>query len=105
MGFKDIGKWLRIAGQFAPQILLLTPLAPIAGQVSVAIQEAEKIPGASGQEKLDHVVKIAQQAASANNAVDTNVQIDPAMIPTATADAVKTVVDTVNGIHKVSGAK
>jgi hypothetical protein len=55
--------------KLAPVLLALTPLAPIADEVTAAIQEAEAIRGASGPEKLQHVVNIAVEAAKAANEV------------------------------------
>lgn len=53
--------------KIAPALLALTPLAPIADDIMAAIQEAEAINGASGPEKLAHVVNIAVDAAKAIN--------------------------------------
>lgn len=53
--------------KIAPVLLALTPLAPIADDITAAIQEAEGIAGASGPEKLAHVIAIAVDAAKAVN--------------------------------------
>lgn len=63
-----IGHFFHRLGQVAPAILAITPLAPIAGIVQAAIQEAEAIHGAgSGPAKLAHVVAIVTDAAQAAN--------------------------------------
>lgn len=94
----NIGRWIQIAAQFAPQVLLFTPLAPIAGIVSQAIQEAEQIKGATGPQKLAHVTNIAIDAAAATNAKVGRMVIDPNAVRVASASAISTVVTIINGI-------
>lgn len=95
-----LSQWLQIATQFAPQILLFTPLAPIAGNVAAAIVQAEQIKGATGPQKLAKVTAVAVEAAKATNAQAGRVVVDPEMVSSASAQAVSLVVTVVNGIHK-----
>lgn len=94
-----IPHWLKIVAKIAPQILALTPLAPIAPAVAAAIAEAEQMPGKSGAEKLAHVVNVAGESADALAAA--GVQIDPAAVRAAAAGVISTVVDVTN-IHKIA---
>lgn len=75
----------------APKVLAVTPLAPIARPVQKAIAEAEAMKGASGQEKLAHVVEVAGDAADA--AAAAGVHVDPNAVRAAAAHAVSTAVD------------
>lgn len=68
MNLSKLGSFLKRVGKIAPTLLLLTPLAPIADEITAAIQEAEAIPSATGPEKLQHVINIAITAATAVNA-------------------------------------
>lgn len=61
------GTFFSVLKKFGPQILKLTPLAPIAEEVEAAIADAEQIPGATSTEKLNHVVNIAAESAQAVN--------------------------------------
>ncbi len=81
----------------APKILALTPLKDLAIPVGEAIGEAEMIPGASGAEKLAHVVNVA--GASADALAAAGVKIDPVAVRAAAGHAISTVVDVTN-IHK-----
>lgn len=87
-------KWLKMLAHVAPKVLLLTPLAPIAPAVQAAIAEAEAIPGASGHDKLAHVVQIASNAAQIAKA--SGVNIDPDAVEQAAEKAVSTAVDITN---------
>lgn len=90
----SLKSWLKTLAKVAPKVLLLTPLAPIAPAVQAAIAEAEAIKGASGQEKLAHVVKIAVNAAEVAQA--SGVNIDPNAVEVAAEKAVSTAVDITN---------
>lgn len=94
-------KWLSLIQMLAPIILtsVKPELAPIAGNVSSAIQEAEQIKGATGADKLQHVQNIAHAAA---DSVNTAVGKEVVHIPTldnAIQDGVSTVVSVANLVH------
>lgn len=61
-----LGTFFKNVAKVAPLILSLTPLAPIAEEVTAFIQEAEAIKG-SGPEKLAHVKTMTLEAAKAIN--------------------------------------
>lgn len=95
-----IGHFFHIVGTFAPLILANTPLAPIAGAVTAAIQEAEAIHGSgSGAEKLAHVTAIAVDAAHAANAQAGHQVIDPAAVQSEAATVISAVVQAANLAH------
>lgn len=92
-----LGHFFRNVGKFAPVILALTPLAPIAGPVQAAIAEAEAIHGdGAGAAKLAHVVAIAKDAADAANAQAGHEVIDPSTVEATATQVVSTVVNVVN---------
>lgn len=95
----SLPKWLQILAQVGPQVLMFTPLAPIAAPVVAAIGEAEAMQGASGQEKLAHVVNIATDAATAANTQAGHVVIDPALMQATAATAISTAVNVTNMVH------
>lgn len=96
-----VSKILSLIGLFAPQILRLTPLAPVADAVAEAMQEAQGVEGASNQQKLDHVVNIAVEAARGINAEAKQTVIDPAMVQATAGSIISSVKQTVNLIHDV----
>jgi hypothetical protein len=85
-------KWLEILSSVGPLVLAQTPLAPIAPAVITAIGEAASLPGATGPEKLAHVVNIATNAAQAVNAQAGRVVIDPTVLQSTAESAISTVV-------------
>lgn len=92
-------KWLKTLAQFGPQILLFTPLAPIAPAVTVAIHEAELLKGATGAEKKAHVLNIVTAAASGANAQAGKEVVDAAQVAATASQAIDTIVSVVNTIH------
>jgi hypothetical protein len=84
----DARMLLSIIGQVAPKVLLFTPLKPIAGKVAEAMVEAQGIPGATREEKLAHVKRIALQAAEATNAEAGHVVLDPALVEATAAESI-----------------
>jgi hypothetical protein len=92
-------KWLSMVATIAPMILMYTPLAPLAQYVGPGIQEAELIPGASGTDKLSHVISIVRNGIAATNAQAGRVVIDPQLSDTVIASGVGTVVSVVNLVH------
>ena len=102
-------KWsafAHLAQTFAPALIMaLNPkLAPLAGAIANGIAEAEQIPGASGKEKLQHVLNITDQAATGINNVAGKVVVDPAGLHEAATEAVDTTVAVLNLVHPVAVA-
>jgi hypothetical protein len=95
----SLPKWLQVLAQVGPQVLMFTPLAPIAGVVVAAIGEAQAMQGASGQAKLAHVVNIATDAAQAANLQAGRVVIDPAVLQATAATAISTAVSVTKMVH------
>lgn len=93
----SIPRWLAILQTVGLAALQASPLAPIAAPVAVAIGEAEAIRGASGADKLAHVLVIAKQAAA--TAQELGVTIDPQLVEQAGAKAISTAVDVTNLVH------
>ena len=92
-----LGRFLQNVGHFAPLILAVTPLAPIAPAVAAAIAEAEQIQGASGRDKLAHVIAVATRSAEVAQA--SGVPIDPAAVQAAAVDVIAAVVSVANLAH------
>ena len=92
-----LGRFLRRLGRVAPQILALTPLAPIAPAVAAAMAEAEQIAGATGRDKLAHVVAVATRAAEV--AQLSGVPIDPADVQAAAGDVIGAIVAVAKVAH------
>lgn len=93
------GTFLKIARTVGPVVLQFTPLAPIAGAVTIAIGEAQQIEGASGSEKLAHVTAIAMQAAQAANDQAGHQVIDPAVVAATAQSAISTTVGAIKIVH------
>lgn len=94
----SLPKWLQILQTVGLAALQASPLAPIAMPVAIAISEAEAISGATGQQKLAHVLAIATAAASTAQAEGVN--IDPTLIASTAAKAISTAVDVTNIVHQ-----
>ena len=95
-----LGHFFQRVGKIAPAILVFTPLAPIAGPITAAIQEAEAIHGAStGAEKLAHVVAVAKEAAKVANAAAGHTVVNEVGIEAAAAHAIGAVVSAANAVH------
>jgi len=97
-----MNKWLALVKLLAPIILTTVKpeLAPIAGNITDAIGEAEQIKGATGQEKLAHVKNIAVSTANSINTAKGKTVIDPTSLTGAIDQSVSTVVSVVNLIHE-----
>lgn len=95
----SLPNWLRILAQIGPQVLLFTPLAPIAPVVVSAIGEASAMAGATKAEKLAHVVNIATDAAAAVNVHVGHEVINPAVIQATAASAISSAVQITNMVH------
>jgi hypothetical protein len=104
----DMSKWstfLKIAAKVGPIALQFTPLAPIAGAVTVAIGEAEQIEGASSADKLAHVTAVAVDAANAANIQAGRIVLDPVAVQQEAASAISTTVGAINLIHAAQPVK
>ena len=89
--------WLKTVLHFAPVVLSATPLAGFAPFIAAGIHAAEQIPGASGTEKLNAAVTIAQAGIMAAQAAGAHV--DAAVTNQALVDGVNAVVKGVNSFH------
>lgn len=94
-------KWLSLIQMIAPIVLTAVKpeLAPIAGNVTAAIQEAEAMKGASGADKLQHVINIGHAAADAVNIATGKEAIHIPTLDNALQDGVSTVVSVANLVH------
>lgn len=94
-------KWLSLVQMLAPIILTAVKpsLAPIVGNVTAAIQEAEQIKGASGTDKFQHVQNIAHAAADSVNTAAGKEVIHIPTLDNALQDGVSTVVSVANLVH------
>ena len=97
MGF---GSWFSMIGKFAPFILAAIPGVPpaIIPYVAAAIQSAETIPGASGQQKLAAAVTIAQTGFAAAQAAGAHV--NATVVNDSLAAGTSAVVNAVNAFHQ-----
>lgn len=93
--------WVRL---LAPMILANIPAtSKIAGQVSVGLDEAEAIHGGgTGAEKLQHVINIGREAASAVNAERPGT-IDPNTVESAITEGVNTAFAVAKVVHDAHG--
>lgn len=100
----NLEKWLGAIQALAPILLpLVSPeLAPIAGSITDAIQQAEQL-GAAGtlSDKLSHVQKIASDAAATANTVAGKTVVDPTLLDKAVNDAVSTTVSVANLVTQI----
>lgn len=87
---------------FAPLLIttLKPSLAPIAGNITDAMDEAEGMQGATGAQKLEHVKKMAASAADAVNTAKGHVVIDKSSLDQSVTEAVDTAVAVNNLVHK-----
>jgi len=97
-----MSKWRALIQTLAPIILtsVKPELAPIAGQITDAINEAELIKGASGSAKLQHVKNIATNAINSLNVAKGKEILNTTDVNNAVDTAVSTVVQAINLIHK-----
>ena len=93
------GAWFTILKRLAPVALALTPAAPLAPFIAVAIQAAEQIPGASGPTKLAIAREIVKISVNATNAQLGYAKVDPELVDEAIENGINTVVAVVNAKH------
>lgn len=94
-------KFIAVAKIFGPQILALTPLAPIAEEVAEGIALAEQLPGASGAEKLEKAKQIAVLAAKAANDQAGKELVNTAEVEASAGAVISGVVNSVNHIKAI----
>ena len=92
----NLKSWLGIVKKVAPAVLLLTPLAPIAPFIILGIEIAEKIPGASGPEKLEIAKAIARVGINAANAKADSPVIDPEAVDQLVTSSINAIVAATN---------
>ena len=94
-------KWLELIKLLVPIIIpVVSPkLAPLAPVIATGINEAEQLPGASGQDKLNHVINLATTTATGINAATGKTVVDPQHVTDAAASVISTIVDVANIIH------
>lgn len=101
-------QWLSVIQSVGAVIIpLMSPsLAPIAGSITDAIQQAEQM-GAAGTltDKLSHVQKVALDAATVTNAAAGKTLVDTTLLGTIVSDAVAAVISTANLITEAKAAK
>jgi len=95
-------KWFFLVDTFAPLILALTPLAPIASAVAKGIQEAEALIGATSEQKLAHAVNIARAGIEALNAQLGRVVVDPAIGTSLVSKCISVIVTVTNLVHQAT---
>lgn len=95
-------KWLALAKLLAPIIItsVKPELAPIVGEVTDAIVEAEQIKGATGPQKLEHVTKIAINTAKTINVAKGKEIINVDELSSAINSGITTVVRAINIVNK-----
>lgn len=92
--------WLQLVAHLTPVVLSLLPgAAPLAPLVAVAIQTAEAIPNATGDQKLRHAQELVTLGAAAINVAAGHQVVDPALAATISGSAISTIVDEANRIH------
>lgn len=101
MGF-DWKKFAEIAKIVAPIVIpIVSPrLAPLGTIIGHSVAEAESVPGASGEDKLNHVKAIATDAANAVNVAANKEVINQQDFDTALEHGINTTVAVVNLIKK-----
>lgn len=94
--------WLQTVLNLAPIIVTaaVPGVGPILGPIiGTAITEAEKLPGASGQEKLQHALNLTNIGVAATNAIKPGT-LDVNAVNAVAANAINTTVAVANLIHK-----
>ena len=89
-------KWLQILRILGPMVIISVrpELTPIIGDIINAIAEAEAMVGANGNQKLVHVIRIADHAVAAANKAGHH--IDPISAHTAVTEVVQAIIAVAN---------
>lgn len=98
----DWVKFAEIAKLVAPIIvsIVVPKLAPVASTIGHAIGVAEKLPDATGSEKLDYVKQITHDAVVSINEAASDDLIDETDLQSAIEHGVNTSVAVINLINK-----
>lgn len=101
----DLRKFLEVVGQVGPVVMAAVPggqkIAPIIPKVIQAIGEAEKIKGATGAAKKEHVLNVVRSSVEVANATG-RVKLDAGDVEAIASQGIDTVIATV---HVIEGAK
>lgn len=97
-----LGKFLDLIRVILPAILSVAnpALAPLSGVIIHGIDEAEQMKGATGAQKLAHVVNLSTLSAEGINTAAGKVIVDPTMVAQAAGSAISTAVDVANIIQR-----
>ncbi len=93
--------WLHILGTLGPSVLAFTPAAPFIPAVIAGIKLAESR-GGTGAEKKAIALETAVRVAEGIHAEDAQI-ISPQALATTVSDAIDTVVDVTNLVHRTPG--
>jgi hypothetical protein len=94
-------RWLQIVEQLAPLVVSVAfpGSGPLLGSVITAgIHSAQGMIGATGAEKLQHSIEIANLTAAGINSVKPGT-LDPTLVNAAANTVTSTIVDVTNLIH------
>jgi hypothetical protein len=94
-----VPRWLQAIELLAPTLASVFIPGPagqiLGGVIAHGIQDAEHLTGASGSEKLQHVVNLTNDAVAGINAVRPNT-LDPVLVQSTAVTIINGVVQTAN---------
>lgn len=98
-----MNKWLSLALNFAPFILIGIPGMPPAliPVIVHGIQEAEQLQGASGADKKAHVLSLVNDGITAVNAAQNKQVINPAVALPAVSAGIDATIGAANTVAQV----
>jgi len=92
--------WLKLVAELTPAVLALIPgAAPLAPIVATAIQTAEALPGATGDQKRAHAQALVADGVAATNLVAGKTVIDPTLAADVASSTISTIVGVTNLVH------
>lgn len=102
-------KWQDVFNMLAPSVLGVVSAAkpeftPFASIILAGAKEAQALPGATGQEKKDHVLALVGLGASAANATG-KTHIDVRELLATASAAIDTTIKAVNVVHNSHGTR
>ncbi|SRR5260221_2910659 len=91
-------KFAQVASVVAPVVLSVIPGVPpiIIPLITHGIQEAELIPGASSQDKKQHVLDLVTSGIQGINIAAGHVEVDPSAVTGAVSNGIDTTIATIN---------
>ena len=97
-----LSKFAELAKVLVPVVLpLVNPkLSPLSQNITQGIIEAEGIKGASGPDKLQHVLNIAANTAQGINSTAGHVVVDPSGLTQSVALGVNAAIAAINAVHQ-----